>query len=189
MAVLNLTTRADYKAYMGINSTNSDASIDILIPLVSQFVKNYCRRTFVDHFEDPKVEILRGGVPYLMLLETPIISITSIEVSSDYGVTYTALTEYTDWVLDGELIRPIGVSSFPDYIRGYRVTYTAGYEDVPRDLELAVMDLVTYYMKNDGAVNALKHVNTTSMQIEYISDTALPSHIKRVIDYYITDYA
>lgn len=189
MAVLNLVTRAEYKAYMGISSTNSDAIIDILIPLVSQFVKNYCRRSFVDFVDTPKVEVLRGGVPYLMLLEAPIISINSIELSSDYGQTYTTLTEFTDWVLDGELIRPIGTESFPDYIRGYRVTYSAGFDDVPEDLRLAVMDLITYYSKNDGAVNALKHVNTTSMQIEYITDTALPSHIKRVIDYYVSDYS
>lgn len=185
---LNLVTRAEYKAYAEINSTNSDAIIDLLIPLVSKFVKNYCRRTFVDFVDTPNVEILRGGVPYLMLLESPIILISSLEQSTDYGQTYTVLTEFTDWVLDGQLIRPIGVSSFPDYIRGYRVTYTAGFDDVPEDLRLAVMDLITYYRKNDAAVNALKHVNTTSMQIEYITDTALPSHIKRVIDFYISDY-
>lgn len=185
---LNLVTRAEYKAYAEINSTNSDEIIDFLIPRVSKFVKGYCRRTFVDYVDTPNIEIFSGGVPYFMLIEAPIISITSIDFSSDYGQTYTPLVQYTDWVQDGELIVPISTVDFPKYIRGYKVTYTAGFDDVPEDLSLAVLDLITYYRKNDGAVNALKHVNTTSMQIEYISDTALPAHIKRVLDLYVMDY-
>lgn len=186
---LNLVTKAEYKVYAGINSTNSDAIIDTLIPKVSQFVKNYCRRTFVDWVDQALVEVHKGGGPFLMPLETPLIDVQDISFSSDYGQTYTSLVEFTDWVQDGDLIYPVSVSSFPAIIRGYQITYTAGYDDVPDDLRLAVMDLITYYKSNDGAVNALKHVNTTSMQIEYITDTALPSHIKRIIDYYITDYS
>ncbi len=66
----------------------------------------------------------------------------------------------------------------------------AGYRqvDVPEDLALAVFDLISYYRKNDGAVNAIKRTDTTTMQIEYISDTSLPSHIRRVLDLYIADY-
>ncbi len=185
---LNLVTRAEYKAYAEINSTTSDAIIDILVPYVSKFVKNYCRRTFVDYVDTPNIEIFSGGVPYFLLLENPIIAISSMEYSSDYGQTYTTLEQYVDWVQDGDFILPITATEFPKAIRGYKITYTAGFEDVPEDLRLAVMDLITYYRKNDGAVNTLKHANTQTMQIEYLSDTSLPSHIRRVLDYYIADY-
>lgn len=185
---LNLVTRAEYKTYAEINSTNSDTIIDFLIPKVSKFVKDYCRRTFVDYVDVAKVEVVSGGVPYLLLTEAPIINISSIEFSTDYGQTYTPLVEFVDWVRDGELILPISNTEFPKHIRGYKITYTAGFDDVPEDLTLAILDLITYYRKNDGAVNALKHVNTTSMQIEYISDTALPAHIKRILDLYVMDY-
>lgn len=185
---LNLITKAEYKAYAEINSTNSDTVIDILIPNVTQLVKNYCRRTFVDYVDADKTEVFSGNVPFIMLAEAPIISITSFEYSTDYGQTYTALVEFTDWVLDGELILPLTATEFPKQIRGYKIAYKAGFDDVPEDLRLAVMDLVTYYRKNDSSVNALKHVNTNSMQIEYLSDTALPSHIKRILDLYVLDY-
>lgn len=185
---LNLVTRQEYKKYIGISSTTQDAKIDLLLPRVSQFVKNYCRRTFVDYVDDPTEQVFNGGTQTLILAETPVIDIVSVEYSVDYGQTYAALVEYSDWVLNEDTIYPTSLPAFAYYLNGYKVTYTAGYDDVPYDLTLAVMDLITYYSKNEGAVNAIKHTNTTSMQIEYISDTALPAYIKRVLDIYISDY-
>lgn len=184
----NLITLENYKSYAGINSTNQDAKINILIPKITQFVKNYCRRTFIDYVSTAKVEIFNGDLPYFILEETPIIAISSVEWSTDYGQTYTALTEFEDWLLDGELIKPITAEKFQEQLRGYKVTYTAGYSTIPEDLLLATMDLVTYYLNNEGSVNATKFSNTTSMQIEYISDAALPAYIKRVLDHYVADY-
>jgi hypothetical protein len=73
-------------------------------------------------------------------------------------------------------------------INGYKVSYFAGYEVVPEDLRLAVLDLVTYYRKNDGAIHSTKAPGTNAVQIEYISTTSLPAHIKRVLDFYVADY-
>lgn len=185
---LNLVTRAEYKEYAEINSTNSDDIIDILVPRVSMLVKNYCRRTFVDYVDTDKVEIFNGAVAYYIPEELPLIGTPTLDYSVDYGQTYTPLVPYTDWAIDGTFIVPLLTTEFPKAIQGYKLTYRAGFDDVPDDLTLAVMDLITYYRKNDGAVNSLKHVNTNSMQIEYLSDTALPSHIKRVLDMYVLDY-
>ena len=46
---------------MGISSTNSDAEIDFLIPKVSDLVKTYCRRTFIDYYDESKTEVFDGG--------------------------------------------------------------------------------------------------------------------------------
>lgn len=185
----NLVTLSEYKAYAEIKSTNSDVLINILIPRISQFIKNYCRRTFLDYTYDSKVEVFNGGDEYIMLEENPIINISSVEWSSDFGQTYTPLTEFTQWVLDGELIRPITTDIFQEQLLGYRVTYTGGFDPLPEDLKQATMDLITYYRKNDGNVNSTKFTNTTNMQIEYISDAALPAYIRRILDFYISDYA
>lgn len=184
----DLIKLADYKKYVGITSNNQDTIIEILIPRISQFVKTYCNRTFADFTYDPKVEVLEGNSSRLILAETPVIEIVSVEYSNDYGQTYSALTEFTDWVLDGDYILPIGVDSFPKAIRGYKITYKAGYDPLPEDLVQAIMDLVTYYRKNDGGVNTTKFSNTTNMQIEYISGQALPAYIKRILDQYILEY-
>ncbi len=186
---LNLTTKTDYKTYAGIKSTNEDNLIDFILPKVSELVKTYCNRSFVDYWDTPKTEIFNGGVKNFILAETPVVTISSVESSTDYGQTWTALTEYTDWVQENDTIlslHPTGY--FPKLVKGYRVQYTAGYEDVPSDLEIAVLDLITYYRKNDSAIHSSKSPGSNTVQIEYISTTSLPAHIRRVLDLHRADY-
>lgn len=187
---LSLFTRQEYKSYKGISSSNSDGQIDSLIPRVSEFAKTYCRRTFVDWVNDPLVEYSAGGFREIILRETPVIQIASVQQSTNYGQTYTALTKFTDWVQDGDYIlcvQPEG--KFKELIRGYKITYFAGYETVPEDLKLACMDLLTYYKENEAAVKSMRAAGTNTTQIEYIQSNSLPAHIRRVFDLYQQDYA
>lgn len=187
----NLVTKTEYKTYAGISSTTQDAEIDLLIPKVSELIKSYCRRSFIDGLDDMLVDRTSGGFNQIILREAPVSQIISVERSLDYGNTYTELVEFTDWVLDMEtsMITSLSNLGFEKLINGYKVNYYAGYETVPEDLKLAVMDLVTYYRKNDGSV----HNNRTpggggSVQLEYIMNTNFPAHIKRVLDLYVADY-
>lgn len=186
----NLVTLVEYKAYLGISSNTNDTITNSLIPAVSELVKTLCRRTFVDYVTDSKVEVLRGG-PVLILTESPLLEVTSVEYSSDYGNTYISLTEYTDYATDvvTEQIIPINsINTFPICTNGYRVSYTAGYPTLPPDLKLAVFDLITYYLRNDAAVHSTKAVGANKVQIEYITNTHMPAHIKRVLDLYTASY-
>lgn len=183
----NLVTLQEVKNYKGINSTNQDAVITSIIPKVSQLVKTICKRSFIDYVDDAKVEYHRGGrliLPY----EFPVLSITSLEYSGDYGQTYITLDEGVDYLLDKDSWDIHPVLTFPEGINAYKLTYKAGYEELPEDLKLAVLDLVDYYMKNDAAVHSPKAPGTNSVQIEYISSNKLPAHIKRVLDQYVSHY-
>jgi hypothetical protein len=187
MAGLDLVTKAEYKAYAGIASTNSDTAIDSLIPRISALIKTYCRRTFVDYVDDAKVEVFSKGFGSAIYLEEyPVLSISSVEYSEDYGQTSTELVEFTDYVFDveGQGIVTVNGTDWPTLINGYTVTYNAGYEELPEELKLAVFDLITYYIKNDASVHSPKAPGTNSVQIEYITTSALPAHIKRVLDLY-----
>lgn len=185
----DLITRQEYKTYAGINSTNHDAEIDFLIPKVTAMIKTYCRRSFTDFVDEAKVETFHGDVDKFILKETPVTQVISVEYSTDFGKTFTKLTKFTDWVQDGDYILNVtSAGTFPKAINGYKVSYFAGFETVPADLKLAVLDLVTYYRKNDGAIHSTKAPGTNNVQIEYISTTSLPSHIKRVLDQYMADY-
>lgn len=188
---LPLVTKAEYKAYMGLSSPNEDVRIEILITKVSEFVKSVCRRAFVDYVNDSKVEYHEGGANLLVPEEYPVLSISSLEYSTDYGATYSTLVEFTDYALSKATnnIIPVSSSSFPAMPNGYRLTYTAGYENLPEDLKLAVMDLITYYIKNDMSVHSSKAPGTNSVQIEYVTTTNLPAHIKRVLDLYAANYS
>jgi uncharacterized phiE125 gp8 family phage protein len=189
----DLVTLAEYKAYAGITSDTLDAIVTAIIPKASQLVKSLCRRTFVDYINDAKIEVYSGNnESKIYLKEYPILQIYDVEQSTDYGNTYTSLVEYTNYVLDQEDGSIVAVGStdavFPKYINGYRVTYIAGYETLPEDLKVAILDLVTYYVKNDASVHSPKAPGTNTVQIEYITTTNLPAHIKRVLDLYTASF-
>ena len=184
----NLVTKAEYKAYLGITSANSDIEIDFLIPKVSDFVKTYCRRTFVDYFDESKTEVFDGGFKEIYLKETPVVNITSVARSADFGKTYVPLVKFTDWVQKGDSIISLEPKGFEELINGYKVVYFAGYEVVPGDLKLAVLDLVEYYSKNNGAVHSNRDINPNTTQVSYIATSNLPSHIKRILDQYMADF-
>ena len=208
---LPLVTRAEYKAYQGISSTTSDATIDSLITKVSALVKTICRRSFVDYVNDAKIEYSDGGSNTIELDESPVLQVSSVEYSKDYGQTYTTLTEFTNFafsrknnnlvpikaiepITEGNSLYgyvPYGTTTeaiFKEAVNGYRITYTAGYEALPEDLRLAVLDLVAYYIKNDSAVHTHKLAQPNTMQVEYITSTNLPAHIKRIFDLYTASY-
>lgn len=187
---LPLVTKAEYKAYVGITSTTQDSIIDSLIPKVSALVKNICRRTFIDYVNDARVEYSDGGGTVMVLGEYPVLSL-SVEYSVDYGNTYTSLLEYVDYALSkaSSDIYAINNTEFKYSPNAYKFTYTAGYEELPDDLKLAVMDLITYYIKNDSAIHSSKAPGTNSVQIEYVTTTNLPAHIKRVLDLYAANYS
>jgi len=183
----NLTTKEKYKAYVGISSTNKDTEIDTLIPIASAFVKTYCMMSFVDNYDDAKVEVYDGGAKDIDLAEYPIVNIQSFEYSTDNGLTYTEFAEYTDFVVKkdiGKLISTDRVNGFPDRLNGYRITYTCGYETVPADLELAVLDLIDYYIRNDNSIHSPKAPGSNTVQIDYSLQDSLPGHIRRVLDLY-----
>ncbi len=186
----DLITLAEYKAYEGISGVSQDAEINTIIPKVSKFVRGICRRDFTDWVDETKTETFSGGST-LILAETPVIQVTVVERSIDYGQNYTSLIQYTDWVLDveGQQIVPLNPQKyFDNYVNGYRVSYNAGFETIPEDLKLAVLDLVTYYMKHEGAVHSQIAVTSGNAQVQYIAQSNLPTHIKRVLDLYVMNY-
>lgn len=189
---LDLVKLAEYKAYSGISSTNQDTQISILIEKVSHLVKNVCRRTFVEFIDDAKVDIFRTSTNNrIILTETPILAVSSVEYSADFGQTYTALTEYTDYVVDTEKDAIEFIATWYgtiNKVNAFRVTYNAGYEVIPEDLKLAVFDLIAYYARNDAAIHSHKAIGSNTVQIEYITNTSLPAHIRRVLDLHTAYY-
>ena len=184
---MNLVTLQEYKTYSGINNPSEDGLINFLIPKVSAFVETYCNRKFLDYVGESKSEVFQGGNFYLPQ-EFPVISVLSLEYSQDYGNTYTELTEYVDWVVSNGVVLLTNNRSFDTKPNSYKLTYFAGYEALPGDLKLAILDLITYYKRNDSAIHSTKSPGSNSVQIEYISTTSLPAHIKRVLDLYVNNY-
>jgi len=179
----DLVTLEEYKTYASIRSEEQDERLTQLIETVSSLIKAYCGRTFIDFYDEADTMIFNGEYPQLFVREYPIRDVLSFEYSPDYGVTYTPLTEGTDFVIDYAL-DVVFVIIMPSVasVNGLKLQYRGGYETLPADLKLAVFDTIMYYAKSE---NNPKKVNGF-VSIEYVLSADFPAHIKRVLDLYRT---
>jgi len=190
----NLITLAEYKESEGIASPKEDLRLNSLIPSVSQLIKTYCGNSLVDYYSSNKTETfnISWNTHAVQLTETPVNSIVTVKERSSYDATYETLTTgdheyYFDYNTDSIFRTNGGGYAFwPQGPGSVEVVYTAGYASVPADLKLAVIDLITYYLKDEhkerrtlgGA--SIQNQSSTSQS----NNVAFPDHIKRVLDLY-----
>lgn len=184
----DLVTLTEYKAYRGIAGSNDDARVGTIIPMVSELVKTYCGRSFIDHYNTDKVEYftLKWEQSAIFLSELPIKEVVSVqEISAGSQTVYDTLAA-DKYVVDPEMdaiYRVYGASRvpYPVGINCVKVTYKGGYSAVPADLKLAIFDLITYYWKDQH----IPEKNHASFTIRHNTDSPdFPDHIRRVLDMY-----
>ena len=191
----DLITLEEYKEAQGITSLKEDLRLENLIPSVSQLIKTYCGSCILDYYDTNKTEIVNidYSTHIIHLTEWPVNTIVSVEERSSYQSEYVELTEaahefYFDQATDS-IFRTTGGLNYKNWPRGpgaVKIVYTAGYAETPADLRLAVIDLITYYLKDEhkerrtlsGA--SMQNQGTTSQ----INSASFPDHIKRVLDLY-----
>ena len=190
----NLITIDEYKASEGIQSTKEDARIISLINAVSQLVKTYCNNTFVDYFATNKTEYFNNNykTTSIQLTESPVNTIISVKERIGIASDYKTLVANKDYYLDSDtdsIFRSNGSNGYLPFPTGpgaVEVVYKAGYLVCPPDLQLAVIDLLTYYIKDEH--KSRQTMQGASIQNESSSsqrnNVAFPDHIKRVLDLY-----
>ena len=197
----NLVTLQQYKDFAGLQGVQNDARINVIIASVSQLVKNYCGISFVDHYSSAKTEyfdILDSYTSRIMLDESPIVAITSVAERASQSDSYvTLITENSDssgkyeYMIDtltDSIVRTqsTGDKYFPRGRDAVKVVYTAGYSATPADLQLALFDLIKYYLKDERKermqIAGAMVENPISSSIA--GNTGFPDHIKRLLDMY-----
>lgn len=190
----NLITLQDYKTAEGISAPKDDARLNVLIPSVSELVKTYCGNTFVDFFSSNKTETFNidWGTYVVQLTESPVNAIVSVQERQAYNSSYITLTTGAfEFALDTKtdsVLRTTsaGYKNWATGVDAVKVVYTAGYSAIPGDLKLAVLDLITYYLKDEHkqrqsiAGASLQNQGSTSQN----NNVSFPDHIKRVLDLY-----
>ena len=189
----NLIDIDTYKISEGIQSTKDDSRINSLITSVSALVKTYCGNSLVDHYSTNKIETfsINWGTNLVQLTEVPLVLVVSVEEREDYSSSYTTVpaTEYfADFLIDGiyRVSTTGGKKHWPGGPAAVKITYKAGYADCPADLQLAVIDLITYYLKNEHKARqtmqgaSIQNITSSSQR----DNVAFPDHIKRVLDLY-----
>ena len=190
----DLITLASYKEAEGLSTPKEDLRINALIPSVSQLVKTYCGNSIVDFYSSNKTEefSIDWATYIVQLTESPVNSIVSVQERQSYSTDYTTLTTGAhEYFLDTttDSIFRTNSGSYQNWPRGVgavKVVYTAGYSATPKDLELAVIDLITYYLKDEHKER--RTIQGASIQNAASSsqpnNVAFPDHIKRVLDLY-----
>ena len=172
----------------------NDDRLNVIVPQVSELVKRYCGTSFIDFFSTNKVETFNINDQYtttVILSECPVVSINKVEERTSYSEDYKELlTSNYEYYFDStadSIIRTNDNGGKKHWAHGMgavRVTYKAGYAECPKDLQLAIFDLITYYVKDEhkqrqtlgGAT--LQNQGTAGVR----NSTDFPDHIKRVLD-------
>jgi hypothetical protein len=187
-----------YKDSKGITSTTNDGKISTLITRVSDLIENYCGRKFMLYSvsQTARVEWFDGQTNEVELTEFPVISVVSVKISSDGGVTQETLTEadstssgYFVDLENGTVMTQQTINNFIDSYnipyRSLEITYTAGYTEatLPEDLKLCAIDLVHYYIKEESTPAKSMLGATLDTAQPYIANS-FPPHIRRILDLY-----
>ena len=192
----DLVTVYEYKDAEGMRGEKDDDRLNVIIPQVSDLVKKYCGTTFVDYYSTNKVETFTIDDLYtntIIVSESPLTSINKVEERTAYSEDYKELLTsnyeyYADMEADA-IIRTTKNGERASWAKGVgsvRITYKAGYSATPKTLQLAIFDLVNYYMKDEHkerrTLGGAQMVNQGTAGIR--NNTDFPDHIKRVLDLY-----
>ncbi len=185
----DLATLAEFKIYKTIPSTNTkeDENITLLLAAASEFIKEYCGRTFIDNFDEDIEVYIKGSEDHTVYLsEYPIVS-AIVEFSQDGGQTYTEGTEYSEYYVGDSYITSGDGTPLQNPIISHnaiKITYTGGYEEVPSDLHIACLDLVEYYRSTEYNPKSSLGTNMVERSTADYYGTKLPGHIFRVLSNY-----
>ena len=192
----DLITVNEYKDAEGLRGEKDDDRLAVIVPQVSDLVKKYCGTSFLDYYSTDKVEtftIRDNHTSTIIMSESPLVSVTKVEEREGYSDSYTELTtakyEYYADIEDDAIIRTNENGNEISWKKGVgsvKITYRAGYASTPKDLQLALFDLVNYYIKDEHkerrSLGGAVQQNQGTSGIRSSSD--FPDHIKRVLDLY-----
>lgn len=141
-----LTSLDAAKAYAKIpaDDTSMDALFEALINAASTAIDGYCRRNLKEQVYTD-LEFDGSGSRNLLLGQYPISTISAVKIDD-------VLVDATEYKVRKEIGTLVRLNfCWPEGIMNLKVSFTAGYTDVPADLELACKHLVLFYYKTDIA--------------------------------------
>lgn len=185
----DLITKETYKQAKALTGVKDDERLDLIASSVSQLVKTYCNNSLVDYAVTPYTEFktveFSGNI--LQLTESPVLIISEVWERASSTEDYIQLADDgSDYSLDrrADTIYRVG-SNWPLGVEAVKVVYTAGYSSTPADLTLALIDLMSYFFKEEHKVQRqLGSGSMTNPKGSLDGNVGFPDHIKRVLDLY-----
>lgn len=153
-----LTTLQKVKTFLRLTTTQTtdDALIENLIfentkKIQVQLNRDIFYGTYTEYYDGDGTNILRPK-------QFPIVSVTSLYDDTGRVFAATSLIASTDYVLDStSRFVMLDSSTFTRWMQNIKIVYTAGYKQVPEDLELACIQMVAAdYIEMLGGLNAME---------------------------------
>jgi hypothetical protein len=185
----DLITTETYKQAKALTGAKDDERLDLIVSSVNQLVKTYCNNSIMDYAVSPYTEFqtIEYKTNCLILTESPVLVVSEVWERPSATEAYVQLaTDGTEYTLDRRADTLSRVdANWPLGVEAIKVVYTAGYTSLPADLNLALIDLVSYYYKEEHKVT--KQMGSSSIHnprgtLE--GNIGYPDHIKRVLDLY-----
>jgi hypothetical protein len=146
-----IITATEYRTYAGLgaNDAPTDAVITAAITRYQAMIEGYCQRSFEEaDFTDVFYDFDQRE---LLLSNWPVVEVSSVTVDEE-----SATVADLQIKLDDGVVRNASSEISGDVVT---VVYTAGYEEIPRDLKEILLTLVDGFLKEmSGGVNTLRTV-------------------------------
>ena len=172
-----LVTLEDTKSFLGITSSTYDDVLTMLINMATDHIEKRCGRRFADTTYTEE-EYDGTAVRTLAVKNFPITSTTTFKLEKNNACDNTDDWEEIDsdeyWV-DSETGIITRTTSFAKRTKNFRVTYSAGYDEIPYDLQLLTMTLISEIFNNRRTGGVLEETlgdRTVKFQVGTILDNS-----------------
>jgi uncharacterized phiE125 gp8 family phage protein len=191
LAINALTSVAAVKSYLKIADTNTidDTRIEGLINACSSAIENFCRRNFKKQtFTDEEYD--GNDHRYLNLYNYPVQSVQSVTLNDELVDSIEYIVKKKTGILARKYNNTLSGISYNRYVpiwpkgdANILVTYTAGYDEIPADLEQACILYVMSFYKSDVA-----NFSTTFTDGFVFRADAMPVQVKLMLQPYMKVY-
>lgn len=174
-----LTTVGNVKNYLKISasSTTDDALISRIVLQVSAWIKQYLNRDIVATTYTETLDC--SGNRFFCLGNYPVTAISSIAIGAP-GTTRVPLIAATDYIFEPSgLVRVFG-RALPRGMATVLITYTAGYVDVPADIEGAAIALAAWRYKESERIGQSSKSVGGNETVAFLT-TDVPADVKTTL--------
>jgi hypothetical protein len=174
----SLCSVADVKESLGIDSgdTSKDNIIKRKINQATQMIEGFCNLPYNHHFvvtTYTNEEYDGQGSNALSLYMRPVVSVSSFQIrnTTENQDSWSDIDSDDYFVDNNAGVLELNFTQSQGWNR-YRVTYSAGFSDVPYDLSESCAAIAAFYVENSASGTAVKRKQEGQRSIEYFDPTS-----------------
>lgn len=176
-----LATVSELKQYLWIHDNSQDFVLWLFLRWANQIILTHINRDIIK--EDYQTTFNGNGQKYVMLKNYPINEIYSLEINN--GKLDEQEWEEIDpskYTFESKTGKVMLLFNLFRWFNNYRITYNAGYEQVPADLQMATLKLAAKYYNNRSS-DGIKWETVNGDRLDY-EVSEIPSDIMVVLSSY-----